>query len=75
MFFTLLDMTPGNGVPIGALVFLMDVVGIPNGYPYHGQSTQDRQAKFATHTSILQRLDINGLILLMMSTLAFTVYF
>ncbi|ROW13544.1 hypothetical protein VPNG_04491 [Cytospora leucostoma] len=59
-------------VPIGALVLVLAVVGIPNGFPYHRQS--DRRTS-VTDQRTLSRVDIPGSILLMMSSLSFTACF
>lgn len=69
-----------TSVPIGALVLFMAMIGIPNGFPHHGQSKQDLlhphpPVEPVSPKTTLHRLDIPGSILLMMATLAFTACF
>lgn len=53
----------------------MAMVGIPNGFPYHGQSKHKLTGNPTPPARTFQRLDITGSILVMMSTLAFTACF
>ncbi|OTA80297.1 hypothetical protein M434DRAFT_38029 [Hypoxylon sp. CO27-5] len=57
-------------VPIGALGLVFALVGIPNGFPYHGRP--DMAAK---PTQPLARLDLPGCMLLLLATMSFTAAF
>lgn len=64
-----------GSVPIGALAFVLVLVVIPNGFPYHEQHRRGLESPTATATSMFSRMDFLGSVLLIAAALSLTAGF